>query len=167
VDLVRDRPEPPLLFLNTHPVEFERPGLLESLEELRAFAPQVDLVLEVHESALDQTDFIAWLRGRLLEINVGLAYDDFGAGQAHLYELAQAPPLYLKFDRKFVTGLHEAPTSMRRFVASLVAAARELLVKTVAEGVETADEAEACMRAGFSHAQGYHFGRPGPVEKMG
>ena len=71
VELVRDRPEPPLLFLNTHPVELERPGLLESLEELRTFAPQVDLVLEIHESALAQTDFITWLRGRLLEINVG------------------------------------------------------------------------------------------------
>jgi len=167
VELVRDRPEPPRLFLNTHPVELERPGLLESLEELRTFAPQVDLVLEIHESALAQTDFIAWLRGRLLEINVGLAYDDFGAGQARLFELAEAPPHYLKFDRRFVTGLHQAPTSRQRLVASLVAAARELLVKTVAEGVETADEAAACMRAGFSHAQGYHFGRPGPVETMG
>jgi len=167
VELVRDRPEPPRLFLNTHPVELERPGLLESLEELRTFAPQVDLVLEIHESALAQTDFIAWLRGRLLEINVGLAYDDFGAGQARLFELAEAPPHYLKFDRRFVTGLHQAPTSRQRLVASLVAAARELLVKTVAEGVETADEAAACVRAGFSHAQGYHFGRPGAVEKAG
>ncbi len=166
VELVRDRPEPPLLFLNTHPIELERPGLLESLEELRSLAPQVDLVLEIHESALAHTDFITWLRGRLLEINVGLAYDDFGAGQARLFELAEAPPHYLKFDRRFVTGLHQAPTSRQRLVASLVAAARELLVKTVAEGVETADEAAACMRAGFSYAQGYHFGRPGPVAKM-
>ena len=167
VELVRDRPEPPLLFLNTHPVELERPGLLESLEELRTFAPQVDLVLEIHESALAQTDFITWLRGRLMEINVALAYDDFGAGQARLFELAEAPPHYLKFDRRFVTGLDHAPASRQRLVASLVAAARELLVKTVAEGVETAEEAAACMRAGFSHAQGYHFGRPGPVEKIG
>jgi len=164
VELVRDRPEPPLLFLNTHPVELEKPGLLESLEELRTFAPQVDLVLEIHESALAQTEFIAWLRGRLLEINVGLAYDDFGAGQARLFELAEAPPHYLKFDRRFVKDLHQAPTSRQRLVASLVAAARELLVKTVAEGVETEDEAAACTRAGFSYAQGYHFGRPGPVE---
>ena len=167
VELVRDRPEPPLLFLNTHPVELETPGLLESLEELRTFAPQVDLVLEIHESALAQTDFISWLRGRLMEINVALAYDDFGAGQARLFELAEAPPHYLKFDRRFVTGLDHAPTSRQRLVASLVAAARELLVKTVAEGVETAEEGAACMRAGFSHAQGYHFGRPAPVEKMG
>jgi len=167
VELVRDRPEPPLLFLNTHPVELEAPGLLESLEELRNFAPQVDLVLEIHESSLAQPDFITWLRGRLMEINVALAYDDFGTGQARLFELAEAPPHYLKFDRRFVTGLDHAPTSRQRLVASLVAAARELLVKTVAEGVETAEEGAACMRAGFSHAQGYHFARPAPVEDLG
>jgi EAL domain-containing protein (putative c-di-GMP-specific phosphodiesterase class I) len=167
VELVRDRPEPPLLVLNTHPVELERPGLLESLEELRNFAPQVDLVLEIHESALAQTDFITWLRARLGEINVALAYDDFGTGQARLFELAEAPPHYLKFDRRFISDLDHAPTSRQRLVASLVAAARELLVKTVAEGVETEDESAACTRAGFSYAQGYHLGRPAPVEGLG
>jgi EAL domain-containing protein (putative c-di-GMP-specific phosphodiesterase class I) len=40
-------------------------------------------------------------------------------------------------------------------------------VQTVAEGVETAEEGAACLRAVFSHAQGYYFGRPGPVEKLG
>jgi EAL domain-containing protein (putative c-di-GMP-specific phosphodiesterase class I) len=164
VELVRGLEEPPALFLNTHPVELQQPGLLESLEELRAFAPQVDLVLEIHESALAQGDFISWLRARLSEINVGLAYDDFGSGQARLLELAEAPPHYLKFDRRFVTGLNEAPVSRRRLVASLAAAARELLVATVAEGVETEAEADACVRAGFTHAQGYHFGRPVPLE---
>jgi EAL domain-containing protein (putative c-di-GMP-specific phosphodiesterase class I) len=166
VELMRDRPEPPVLFLNTHPVELESPGLVESLEDLRTFAPNVDLILEIHESALTDIPFITSLRGRLLEINVGLAYDDFGIGQARLLELAEAPPHYLKFDRRFITDLGHAPTSRQRLVASLVAAARELLVKTVAEGVETEEEAAACMRAGFSHAQGYHFGRPAPVEKM-
>ncbi len=167
VELVKDRPDPPVLFVNTHPVELERPGLLESLEELRSYAPHVDLVLEIHESALAQTDFITWLRTRLMEINVGLAYDDFGAGQARLFELAEAPPHYLKFDRRFVTGLETAPITRQRLVASLVAAARELLVKTIAEGVENAEEAAACVRAGFSHAQGYHYARPMPVEKIG
>ena len=167
VELVKDRPEPPMLFVNTHPVELERPGLLESLEELRSYAPHVDLVLEIHESALAQTDFITWLRNRLLEINVSLAYDDFGAGQARLFELAEAPPHYLKFDRRFVTKLESAPVSRQRLVASLVAAARELLVKTLAEGVENKEEADACLRAGFSLAQGYHFGRPAPIDKIG
>lgn len=166
IAVLKDRKDPPLLFLNTHPAELELPGLLESLEELRAFAPNVDLVLEIHESALAQTDFIVWLRTRLMEINVGLAYDDFGAGQARLFELAEAPPHYLKFDRRFVSGIDHAPNSRQRLVASLVAAARELLVQTVAEGVETAEEAAACLRAGFSHAQGYYYGRPGPIEEL-
>ena len=166
VEMVRELPEPPVLFVNTHPVELERPGLVESLEELRSFAPGVDLVLEIHESALAQTDFIVWLRARMLEINVGLAYDDFGAGQARLFELAEAPPNYLKFDRRFVKDFDTAPVPRQRLVASLVAAARELLVRTVAEGVETAEEASACARAGFSFAQGYHFARPGPVESL-
>jgi EAL domain-containing protein (putative c-di-GMP-specific phosphodiesterase class I) len=167
VEMVKDRPDPPLLFLNTHPADLERPGLLPSLQELRAAAPSVKLVLEVHESALADPEFIAWLRARLAAIEIGLAYDDFGAGQARLLELAEAPPDYLKFDRRFVTRIESAPSSRRRLVASLVAAARELMVCTVAEGVETAAEAAECQQAGFSHAQGYFFGRPGPLGPPG
>ena len=63
VELVKDRPEPPRLFVNTHPVELVRPGLLESLEELRSYAPHVDLVLEIHESALAQTEPITCCAG--------------------------------------------------------------------------------------------------------
>jgi EAL domain-containing protein (putative c-di-GMP-specific phosphodiesterase class I) len=47
-----------------------------------------------------------------------------------------------------------------------VAVARELLVYTVAEGVETSEEAEVCMRVGFTHAQGYYFGRPLPLAEI-
>ena len=166
VELCRDRPRVSALFLNTHPRELEQPGLVESMEELRAMAPHLDLTLEIHESALAQPEAMAALRDRLSEINVGIAYDDFGAGQARLLELAEAPPHYLKFDRKFVTNIADGPSSRRRLLASLVAAARELLVKTVAEGVETEAEADVCGKIGFTHAQGFHFGRPAPVEEF-
>jgi len=166
VEQARDRVDPPVLFLNTHPEELGQPGLVESIEELRALAPDLRLVLEIHESGMALADVIRSLRERLSDLNVGLAYDDFGAGQASLFELAEAPPHYLKFDRVLITGLDQAPESRQRLVAALVAAAHELLVQTVAEGVETAGEAEACLRAGFTHAQGYHFGRPVPVEPV-
>jgi EAL domain-containing protein (putative c-di-GMP-specific phosphodiesterase class I) len=166
VEQFRDRTDVPLLFLNTHPAELDRPGLVESLEELRETAPHVDLILEIHESALALPSVISALRMRLSEINVGLAYDDFGAGQARLLELAEAPPHFLKFDMRFVSGIDRAPTSRQRLLASLVAAARELLVKTVAEGVETAEEAEVCTRVGFTHAQGYFYGRPAPAQAL-
>ena len=167
VDMVKHRTDMPTLFLNTHPAEMEEPGLLESLEELRRSAPHLRLTLEIHESALAQPQFIAWLRTKLTEINVGIAYDDFGAGQARLLELAEAPPHYLKFDRRFICGIDKAPPSRRRLLASLVAAARELLVKTVAEGCETAAEVEVCTTLGFTHAQGYHFARPKPLDELG
>ena len=166
VELAKERPRVSSLFLNTHPLELARPGLVESLEELRALAPHLDLILEIHESALAQPESMAALRDRLSEIGVGLAYDDFGAGQARLLELAEAPPHYLKFDRKFVANIDKAPSSRRRLLASLVAAARELLVKTIAEGVENQAEAEICAKIGFTHAQGYYFGRPTPIEEL-
>lgn len=167
VEMVKHRTDMPTLFLNTHPAEMEGPGMLESLEELRRSAPHLRLTLEIHESALALPQFIAWLRTKLAEINVGIAYDDFGAGQARLLELAEAPPHYLKFDRRFICGIDQAPASRRRLVASLVAAARELLVKTVAEGCETPAEVEACTALGFTHAQGYHFARPKPLDALG
>jgi EAL domain-containing protein (putative c-di-GMP-specific phosphodiesterase class I) len=166
VELVASRPDAPPLFLNTHPIEFTRPGLLESLEQLRAFAPGLDLTLEIHESVLTRPAALAELRALLLQRNVALAYDDFGAGQARLLELAEAPPHYLKFDRRLVTGLDKAPQPKRRLLQSLVNLARELLVRTVAEGIETAAELQACSELGFTYAQGYELGRPRPIDGL-
>jgi EAL domain-containing protein (putative c-di-GMP-specific phosphodiesterase class I) len=167
VELVRHRTDLPTLFLNTHPGELSQPGLLESLEELRAMAPHQDLALEIHESVLTGASALAELRTLLSESNISLAYDDFGAGQARLLELAEAPPHYLKFDRQFVTDIDKPDMAKRRrLLTSLVGVARDLLVKTIAEGVETAEEAEVCSKIGFAYGQGYYFSRPVPVDQV-
>jgi EAL domain-containing protein (putative c-di-GMP-specific phosphodiesterase class I) len=166
IELTAGRRDLPTIFLNTHPIELARPGLLESLEELRAVAPHLDLALEIHESVLTRPAQIIEVKSLLLERNIALAYDDFGAGQARLLELAEAPPHYLKFDRRFVHELDQAPPAKRRLLHSLLGLAQELLVKTVAEGIETAAEARACAELGFTHAQGFHIGRPRPLEQV-
>jgi EAL domain-containing protein (putative c-di-GMP-specific phosphodiesterase class I) len=166
VELTARRTDLPTIFLNTHPIELARPGLLESLEDLRDVAPQLDLALEIHESVLTRPAAIAELRALLLERNIALAYDDFGAGQARLLELAEAPPHYLKFDRRFIKDIDQGPQARRRLLESLLGLARELLVKTVAEGIETAGEARVCAELGFTHAQGFHIGRPRPIEQI-
>ena len=167
VELVRHRTDLPTLFLNTHPAELSGPGLLESLEELRGLAPHLDLALEIHESVLTRPAALAELRTLLSESNIGLAYDDFGAGQARLLELSEAPPHYLKFDRRFVAGI-DGPdlANRRRLLRSLVGIANDLRVKTVAEGIETEGEAQACREIGFSHGQGFHLGRPIPADQL-
>jgi EAL domain-containing protein (putative c-di-GMP-specific phosphodiesterase class I) len=155
----------PALFLNVHPAELERPGLVPAVVEARQRAPQLRMTLEVHEGALADLERVDRLRTQLSRSGVGIAYDDFGAGQARLLELAEVPPHYLKFDMSFVRGIDSASPSRQRLLTSLVSVARDLLVYTVAEGVETAEEADVCMRIGFTHAQGFFFGRPRPIEE--
>ncbi len=167
VELVRHRTDLPTLFLNTHPAELSGPGLLESLEELRRLAPHLDLALEIHESVLTRPAALAELRRLLSESNILLAYDDFGAGQARLLELSEAPPHYLKFDRRFVAGIDQPDlANRRRLLRSLVGIANDLRVKTVAEGIETEGEAKACREIGFSHGQGFHLGRPVSADQL-
>ena len=127
-------------------------------------APQLDLALEIHESVLTRPEAIAELRALLLERNIALAYDDFGAGQSRLLELADAPPHYLKFDRDFITDLDQASDAKGKLLKSLLSLADELMVKTVAEGIETPAEASACADFGFTHGQGFHLGRPRPLD---
>jgi len=166
VELAAGRNDLPTIFLNTHQVELERPGLLESLEELREIAPYLDLALEIHESVLQKPAQIAELRALLGERNIALAYDDFGVGQARLLELAEAPPHYLKFDHRFISGLDQASPQRRKLLESLLTLARDLRVKTVAEGIETPAEARVCAEIGFTHAQGFHMGRPRGIDEL-
>jgi EAL domain-containing protein (putative c-di-GMP-specific phosphodiesterase class I) len=156
----------PALFLNVHPAELETPGLVPAVVEARQRSPQLRLILEVHEGALADLESVDRLRTQLSRSGIGIAYDDFGAGQARLLELAEVPPHYLKFDMTFVRGIDSAPGSRQRLLTSLVSVARDLLVYTVAEGVETAEEADVCMRIGFTHAQGFFFGRPRPIAEI-
>jgi EAL domain-containing protein (putative c-di-GMP-specific phosphodiesterase class I) len=166
LELVQAKGRIPALFLNVHPAELEKPGLVAAVVEARAKVPQLRLTLEVHEGALADLESVDRLRTQLSRSGVGIAYDDFGAGQARLLELAEVPPHYLKFDMSFVRGIDTAPASRQRLLTSLVSVARDLLVYTVAEGVETAQEADVCMRVGFTHAQGFFFGRPRPIEDL-
>jgi EAL domain-containing protein (putative c-di-GMP-specific phosphodiesterase class I) len=168
VELAVERPDLPTIFLNTHPSELSQRGLIESLDELRAIAPNLDLALEIHESVLWSPSAIAELRKWLTERNIALAYDDFGArgDERRLIELAEAPPHYLKFDRRVIADLDQAPAPKRRVLHSLLSLARDFLVKTVAEGIETAAEARACAELGFAYGQGFHIGRPRPIEQV-
>jgi EAL domain-containing protein (putative c-di-GMP-specific phosphodiesterase class I) len=154
------------VFLNTHPAEFTRPGLLESLDELRGVAPRLELALEIHEGVLTRPSETADLRRSLLERNIALVFDNFGTGRARLHELAEAPPHYLKFHQRFVRGLDQAPAGRQRMLRSLLVLARQAGVKTVAEGIETEAEARACAGIGFGYGQGAYLGEPKTIEEV-
>jgi EAL domain-containing protein (putative c-di-GMP-specific phosphodiesterase class I) len=103
------------------------------------------------------------LQRGLDEIDMTLAFDDFGAGQARIAELAEVRPNYIKFDRSMIKNLHAADASRLRVVAGLVAMVNDLGITSLAEGVETAEERDACVAAGFVLSQGFYHGRPMPA----
>lgn len=150
------------IFVNTHPQELDHPErLLAHLDEAVQHYPHARLVLELHEAAIPALGVTADLASALHQRGIGLAYDDFGAGQARLMELVSAPPDYLKFDRSLLSRIDQAPPRQQRMLAMLVGYAHEHGIRTIAEGIAEAREAEVCLDLGFDYAQGYYFGEPG------
>jgi EAL domain-containing protein (putative c-di-GMP-specific phosphodiesterase class I) len=161
----RDLPQCANLFVNTHPRELADPGLLMSLQTLRESNPSQQVTLEIHESAVTNVTRMAELRAALAQLNIRLAYDDFGAGQARLNELITAPPDYLKFDISLIHGINAATAQRQQILATLVQMVRNLGIISLAEGIETAEERATCLELGFDLAQGYYCGRPAPAKK--
>ncbi len=154
---------PPHVFLNTHPSELAKPGLIESIRSIRALTTSQQITLEIHEKAITDRSSMAKLQEQLAGLEVDLAFDDFGAGQSRLVELVDVHPKYLKFDISLIRGLDTASSERRRLVESLVQMSRDVGAIALAEGVETEGERNACMELGFELAQGFLFGRPLPL----
>jgi EAL domain-containing protein (putative c-di-GMP-specific phosphodiesterase class I) len=160
----RDLPERPTLFVNTHPREMEdAAGLIDSLRKVRELTGNTALVLEIHESSVTNPALMQSLHAALRDLNILLAYDDFGSGQARLAELIEARPDFVKFDISLIRGIDAANEPRRRMMETLVQMVRDLDIRALAEGIETASEAAACKELGFDLAQGFFYGRPSPA----
>ncbi|QDV55007.1 EAL domain-containing protein [Rosistilla oblonga] len=160
----RSLPQCPVLFVNTHPAELANDGLETSLELLRDMAGSTRLVLEIHESAVTNPELLCQLQAKLQALGIGLAYDDFGSGQARLSELVQARPEFVKFDMSLIRDIDTASPERQRMLEALVKMVRDLDIQALAEGIESKAEAEFCMQVGFDLAQGFYYGRPVPIE---
>jgi EAL domain-containing protein (putative c-di-GMP-specific phosphodiesterase class I) len=150
------------LFVNTHPHELGRPELLASLRTTRDANRTLALTLEIHEAAVTDLAMMRELRVELTKLNIGLAFDDFGAGQARLVELIEVKPDYLKFDMRLIRGIDQAAASRQQVLATLVKMSHNVGSKPLAEGVETAGEHETCREMGFELGQGFFYGKPAP-----
>ncbi len=112
------------------------------------------LVVEITESMIlrDQLAVAAKLQV-LRGLGVAVALDDFGTGYSSLSHLQNLPVDQIKVDRSFVSG-HD------HVLGAILQLGRTLRLQTVAEGVETRQQAERLRALGCELAQGYHFGRP-------
>ncbi|MEV0727809.1 EAL domain-containing protein [Polymorphospora sp. NPDC050346] len=128
--------------------------------------PAHRLVLEITETVvMSELDVIDDVLADLRALGVQLAVDDFGTGFSSLSFLARIAVHELKVDRSFVIGMVDSPEAAA-IVRTTVELAHELGLRVVAEGVETADQRTALAALGCTSAQGYHFFRPMPADKI-
>ena len=134
--------------------------MIDSLRELRQVSGERAITLEIHEHAVTDLTALRQLRDELRSLDMQLAYDDFGSGQARLIELSEVRPEYVKFDYQLIHNLHLASAQRHEMIATLVTMVNGLGIASIAEGIECNDEAELCWQLGFDYAQGFHYGKP-------
>jgi EAL domain-containing protein (putative c-di-GMP-specific phosphodiesterase class I) len=96
---------------------------------------------------------------------IALSVDDFGTGYSSLGYLRRLPIDALKIDRSFVRDLHVTADD-KAICAAIIAMARELRLKVIAEGVENAEQLQALQSQGCDQAQGYFISRPQPAASL-
>ena len=118
------------------------------------------LELEITESmAMQKSEWTIGMLQRLRDRGIGIALDDFGTGQSSLTYLKRFPISTVKIDRSFVSGLSRAVIDPP-IVEAVLHLAKSLKLRTVAEGIETAEQWEFLASRGCSEMQGYYVSRP-------
>ena len=156
------------LFLNTQPRELnDCQRLVESLHLMKQQFPGLPLVLEIHEQAVTDQDTLATLHETLQHMEIRLAYDDFGAGQARLLELLSAPPYAVKFDISLIRDIHMVSRDRQDMLGLLVTMVKKGGARALAEGVSQNEELAVCRELGFDLIQGFIYGYPMSIEQLG
>lgn len=125
--------------------------------------PANRIVIEITESLLlgDEINIMEKLY-RFREAGIKIALDDFGTGYSAMSYLKKFNIDYLKIDRSFVRDL-EVDQNDRAIAEAIVVMAHKLGLKTIAEGVETAQQKKILAEVGCDYVQGYHYAKPMPV----
>jgi diguanylate cyclase (GGDEF)-like protein len=154
--------------INVSVQQFAREDFVESvLRTLQNFnvRPQL-LELEITESLLlRNVDDTTSCMKRFRAAGLTLSIDDFGTGYSSLGYLRSFPVDALKIDRSFVKDLN-AKGDGGAICAAIIALARELKLKVIAEGVETLEQAEFLRRHRCDQVQGYLMSAPLPIEEL-
>jgi diguanylate cyclase (GGDEF)-like protein len=143
------------------------PELLQLIERrlTETGVPPDRLMFEITETAaVSNIAHAATFADHLSELGCKFALDDFGAGFGSFYYLKHLPFDYLKIDGEFVAHCAESEID-RTLISAVVQIARGLGKLTVAEFVEHEETVEVLTRLGVDYGQGYHLGRPAPLQQ--
>ena len=143
--------------------------LLNTLETALSASGLEPRYLEIElteSSAMRDADNAIAVVQQIKEMGIACAIDDFGTGYSSLSVLKRFPIHKLKIDRSFVMDVISDPNDAA-IVDAIIAMARALKLKTVAEGVEHRAHLEFLHSLGCDQMQGYFFSKPLPADQMG
>lgn len=154
--------------VNVSPLQFQDPDFIPSVFEAledTGLNPEL-LELEVTESAaINDPERVTRIMRPLRAKGVRLSIDDFGTGHSNFTTVTRLPFDVFKIDQQFVRALSEDPHAPA-IVEMILAMAETLGQETVAEGVETAAQADFLRRRACTVGQGYYFSPPLPREEF-
>jgi EAL domain-containing protein (putative c-di-GMP-specific phosphodiesterase class I) len=156
---------PAVLNINVSARDLREPGFADEVAALLA-----EYELGAERITLEITETMALEPGRpvlnlhqLRALGVRISLDDFGTGHSTLTLLHDCPVDEIKLDRSFTQSEIDGRVPVS---AAVIHLAQALGLHAVAEGVETAEQADQLLSLGYLAAQGYYFARPMPAEKF-
>jgi diguanylate cyclase (GGDEF)-like protein/PAS domain S-box-containing protein len=152
----------PRIAVNVSAIQLADPGFVAEVSDIVAASgiPGSALELEITESvAMANPESVIPVLDKLRKQGILIAIDDFGTGYSSLSYLKRLPVSYLKIDKSFVDGL---PLNLEdvNIVQAIIALAKSLELRLIAEGVEREEQREFLAAAGCEEMQGYLYSRP-------
>lgn len=151
----------PKVAVNVSGTQLETPGLADLVAEALAgrCLPAETLCIEVTESVPLERGCAAAELAALRALGVGVALDDYGAGNATANKVLELPVTALKLDRSLTAAVAQSARS-RAVVRSSLEMAEQIGLEVSCEGVENAAQRDALMSVGATIGQGWHFSMP-------
>ena len=148
--------------------QFGQPKLVENVTKIleETEFPARKLKLEITESIFFEYQAKAIeMLNQIRDLGIEIDIDDFGTGYSNLGYLIRLPISTLKIDRTFVSPI-DSDGNNTEIVKTVIALARNLGLKTVAEGIETEQQLKALRELGCDGGQGYLFAKPMGIEDL-
>lgn len=160
--------KPLSIAVNLSGKHFAHPSLVEQINTVidETGIDPASLKLELTESAImENAEMAILMLKQIKETGVQVSIDDFGTGYSSLSYLHRFPIDLLKIDRSFVSAMEEN-TENGEIVRTVVALAKALNLKVVAEGIESIHQFHQLRVLGCEYGQGYLFSKPLPVSEI-
>ncbi len=153
--------------INFAAADMHRPGVAGEVTDFLTLAglPPQNLVIEATERSLVDVELARQTMRALRALGIKVAIDDFGTGYSSLGYLAQLEIDFLKIDKLFVHALG-TDSATSQVAARIIDMSKDLNLQIVAEGIETPEQARLVGQMNVDRGQGFHFGRPMPIEDL-